>query len=232
MCLSGHPTLCVSRAIQPHVSLWSSNLMCFSCHPTSCASLVIQPHVPLVPSNLMCFSCHPASLASLRGWSTLFTWSYFVWCSFLLLRRRRATYSEASISSEAMMHFPLCFRFSPIFKKISDSVKNFKNFTFFRPIFTIFLCQISEDLFLVIDPEFWILPPTFEFSPHIFPVSVYFPPLSRKLFFPLLLQISPCFRKFTCFLHTLCVFRFPHTLTMMHLCITQCTYWTPLNLLS
>jgi len=29
-------------------------------------------------------------------------------------------------------------------------------------------------------------------------------------------------------LHTLCVFRFPLTLIMMHLCITQCTYWTPL----
>jgi len=29
------------------------------------------------------------------------------------------------------------------------------------------------------------------------------------------------------FLHTLCVFRFPPSLTMMHLCITQYTYWTP-----
>jgi len=30
------------------------------------------------------------------------------------------------------------------------------------------------------------------------------------------------------FLHTLRVFCFPPTFTMMHLCITQCTYWTPL----
>src|SRR6218665_3855246 len=37
---------------------------------------------------------------------------------------------------------------------------------------------------------------------------------------------------FTCFLHTFCVFRFPPTLTMMHICITQCTYWTPLPHLS
>src|SRR6218665_3711402 len=34
----------------------------------------------------------------------------------------------------------------------------------------------------------------------------------------------PVFEKFTCVLHTLCVFRFPPILTMMHLCITQCTY--------
>src|SRR6218665_1017582 len=45
---------------------------------------------------------------------------------------------------------------------------------------------------------------------------------------PLLFKISPCFRKiqqlftyFTC--------NFPPTLTMMHLCITHCTYWTPLT---
>src|SRR6218665_1955985 len=41
-------------------------------------------------------------------------------------------------------------------------------------------------------------------------------------------KFPPCFRKihqrFTCFA---CNF-FPPTLTMMHLCITQCTYWTPL----
>jgi len=30
-------------------------------------------------------------------------------------------------------------------------------------------------------------------------------------------------------LHTLCLFRFPLILTMMHLCITQCTYWTPVT---
>ena len=31
------------------------------------------------------------------------------------------------------------------------------------------------------------------------------------------------------FLHTLCVFPVPPTLTMMHLCITQWTYWTPVT---
>src|SRR6218665_908300 len=46
---------------------------------------------------------------------------------------------------------------------------------------------------------------------------------------PLLFQISPPdFVKLTCFLHTLYVFRCPPILTMMQLCITQGTYWTPL----
>src|SRR6218665_2614620 len=61
----------------------------------------------------------------------------------------------------------------------------------------------------------------------IFPVSVHFPPFSRKLLFPPTLT-NFVLEKFTGFLHTLCVFRFPPTLTMMHLCITQCPCWTPL----
>src|SRR6218665_3171466 len=58
-----------------------------------------------------------------------------------------------------------------------------------------------------------------------------FPPyFAKTILSPLLLKISyPVFIKFTCFLHTLCVFRFPPSLTMMHLRITQCTYWTPLE---
>jgi len=42
-------------------------------------------------------------------------------------------------------------------------------------------------------------------------------------FSPTLTNLSPVLDKFTCFLHTLRVLRFPSTLTMMHLCITQCT---------
>src|SRR6218665_3374823 len=68
----------------------------------------------------------------------------------------------------------------------------------------------------------------FEFP--LFSLFQYIYPLFRENYsFPLLLQISPpsVLDKFTCFLHTLRVL-FPPTLTMMHLCITQCMYWTPL----
>src|SRR6218665_2944891 len=72
----------------------------------------------------------------------------------------------------------------------------------------------------------------FEFPP-IFAVSVHFPPVSRKLlflpffslFFPFFSQIHLLFSYFTPFFF--CI-SFPPTFTMMHLCITQCTYWTPL----
>ena len=59
-----------------------------------------------------------------------------------------------------------------------------------------------------------------EFSPYFWKINIS--PFQ-------LLQISLWFLKFTCFFYILCVFRFPPTLTMMHLCITQCTYWTPLQ---
>src|SRR6218665_1573617 len=45
---------------------------------------------------------------------------------------------------------------------------------------------------------------------------------------PTFQNLPPVFEKFNSFLHTLRVI-FPPTLTMMHLCITQCTYWTPLH---
>ena len=65
--------------------------------------------------------------------------------------------------------------------------------------------------------------------PPIFPVSIHFPPVSQKLFFlPPTLTNSPCFRQIhLLFTYFTCIFVTP-TLTMMHLCITQCTYWTPL----
>src|SRR6218665_3585119 len=71
-----------------------------------------------------------------------------------------------------------------------------------------------------------------------FRIPPYFPCFNRPTFSPLFrenyyspptFKNAPCFRKIHLFLHTLCVFRFPPTLTMMHLCITQCTYWTPLQ---
>src|SRR6218665_3546872 len=123
---------------------------------------------------------------------------------------------------ETMIHFPPCFRFPPIFEKISDSVENFPNFTFSRTIFPFSSAKISHDLFLVIDHKFRI-------SPLFFHASVHFPSVSRKLLFPpTFTNFPPVFEKVTCFLHAFCVFRFPPTLIMMHSCITQCTYWTPL----
>src|SRR6218665_1218602 len=80
--------------------------------------------------------------------------------------------------------------------------------------------KISRDHFLVIDHKFRISPLP------IFPIS---PPDSRKLLFLHTFSNSPLFSKNSlAFLHTLCVFRFSPTFTMMHSCITQYTYWTPL----
>src|SRR6218665_1167235 len=45
---------------------------------------------------------------------------------------------------------------------------------------------------------------------------------------PIFTNFPRVFEKFTCSFTYFYVFRFPPTLTMMHLCITQCTYWTPL----
>ena len=65
----------------------------------------------------------------------------------------------------------------------------------------------------------------------IFAVSVHFPPISGKLLFPhYFAKFLSDFVKFTCFT-CLMSFSFPPSLTMMHLCIAQCTYWTPLPLI-
>src|SRR6218665_1412401 len=55
---------------------------------------------------------------------------------------------------------------------------------------------------------------------------MHFPPCFR--FPPLLSQISPLFSENSTAFYILSVY-FPPTLAMMHLCITQCTYWTPLD---
>src|SRR6218665_2625577 len=75
--------------------------------------------------------------------------------------------------------------------------------------------------FLVIDHKFRISPYFRYFStfPSLFRENYYFPPYFDK-FSPLFYTNSPTF-------YILYVY-FPPTLTMMHLCITQCTYWTPL----
>src|SRR6218665_303299 len=128
----------------------------------------------------------------------------------------------ASIPPETMMHFPPLFQISPLFQK---------NFRTFWKILTILpfpkhFLDFHPPKFLM---TFFSHQPQISNFPPVFPVSVHFLPVSRKLLFPPYFQNFPhVFDKFTCFLHTLCVFRFPPTLTMMHLCITQCMYWTPL----
>src|SRR6218665_1145156 len=93
---------------------------------------------------------------------------------------------------EAMMHIPSLFQISPhIFEKFSDSEENFQNVIFSRKISPFSSAKISDDLFLVINRKFRI--------PPIFPVSVHFPPVSRKFIFPPTLKnVPPVFEKFTC----------------------------------
>ena len=85
-------------------------------------------------------------------------------------------------------------------------------------------------------------PPCFRFPPifdHKFRFSPYFccfstfPPCFAKIIIsPVLWQIfPPVLHKFTCFYILYGYFVSPPTFTMMHLCITQCTYWTPLRLI-
>jgi len=127
---------------------------------------------------------------------------------------------------EAMMHFPPLLQiFLPIFENFLDFLENFLHFTFSRKNFPFSSAKISDDLFLVINHKFRI-------SPLFFAISIHFRPYFAKIILsPILFKISlPVFPKFTCFWHTLCFSFPPPALTMLHLCITQCTYWTPLHL--
>src|SRR6218665_600409 len=130
------------------------------------------------------------------------------------------TGSGASIPSDVMMHFPL-FQISPYFQKIFRLCGKFSKFYLSRKISRFSSAKISDDPFLVKIHKFRI--------PPVFPVSVHFPLFRENYYSPHFQKFPPVFEKFTSFLHTLCVFRFSSTLTVMHLCITQCTYWTPLD---
>ena len=119
-----------------------------------------------------------------------------------------------------------CFRFTPLF---SNNVQT---------LWKIFPILPFPEKFLDFHPKnfwwpfvFFSHQPQISNFPPVFAVSKHFPPISRKLFFPTLFKLPPVFAKFTCCLHscTLYVFRFSSSLTMIHLCITQCTYWTPLR---
>src|SRR6218665_71558 len=123
-----------------------------------------------------------------------------------------------------MMHFPPLFQISPLFSKNFKILWRICNtFDLSPKNFRFSSAEISDDLFFSHRPQILNFPPIFTVSVHfpLFRGNYYFPPYFDK--FPSLLN------KFTCFLHTLRVFRFPPTFIMMHLCITQCTYWTPLH---
>src|SRR6218665_2939464 len=112
-----------------------------------------------------------------------------------------------------MMHFPPVSDFPPISEKIFDFLRNFYDLTFSR--------EISDDLFLASTTNI-------EFPPYFRCFSTFPPCFAKIILSPYIHKFyPPVLRKFTCFLHTLHVFS-PTTLTTMHLCITQCTYWTPL----
>ena len=116
--------------------------------------------------------------------------------------------------------FPL-FQISPLFSKKFRTLRKIFKTSWFSS------AEISDDLFLVIDHKFRISPYFRCFS--TFSKKYYFPCFAKIIISSLLLQISPLFyTNSPAFLHTLRVFRFPPTFTMMHLCITQCTYWTHL----
>ena len=112
---------------------------------------------------------------------------------------RTGTFLQRRPSLWGHNSFSPSFRFPPIFEKISDSGK-FSKFYFFPKNFSIFIRQNFWWPFVIIDHKFRI-------SPY-FPCFSTFPPSFTKIIishhfekFP-----PPCFRKkFTCFLHTLCV---------------------------
>ena len=108
---------------------------------------------------------------------------------------------------------------SPYFRDIFGLWRKCLQFYFSRQISWFSSTEISGDLFF----SHW---PQISNFPSYFPCFNTFPPVSRKLFSPYFDKFPPCFRQihmlFTCFT---CI-SFP---PMRHLCITQCTYWTPLQ---
>jgi len=114
------------------------------------------------------------------------------------------------------------FQVSPYFRKIFRLYGKFSNFYLFPTNLSIFLRQ-NFSL-----PFFSNRPQISNFPPYLASFSTFPPPcLAKIIIFPYCEKFPPVFKKFTCFLRIFRVFRFPPTLTMMYLCITQCTYWKP-----
>src|SRR6218665_719947 len=104
----------------------------------------------------------------------------------------------ASIPPETMMHFPLCFRFPPYFRKIFGLSENFYNFTFSRKISSLSSAKISDDFFFSHRPQM-SNSPLFSLFQYISPLfrENYFPPYFDK-FPPCFTQIHLLFTYFTC----------------------------------
>src|SRR6218665_2547621 len=121
-----------------------------------------------------------------------------------------------------MMHFPPVSAFPPIFEFFLTFSKISKIFHFHDKISHFHPPKFLTTFF--IDHKFRIFPLL------CVPVLEHFPPDSRNfLISPSVSKISPCFLKIQqLFTYFTCIF--PPTMTMMHLCITQCTYWTLLRL--
>jgi len=105
----------------------------------------------------------------------------------------------ASIPQKAMMHFPSISDF-PLFSEYFRFWGNFFDF--------------SMTLNL-------------EFLPY-FRWNATFPYFGKFIIPPTLRNFTPWFRKMYLFFAYFACFSFPPYFSMMHLCITQCTYWTPL----
>jgi len=119
--------------------------------------------------------------------------------------------------------FSPCFRFPSLFSKNFQTLwKIFKILPFPEKFLDFHPPKFLMTFFLVIDHKFRIFP-------SIFPLSIHFPSVSRKLLFPPTLTNPPCFRKIHRFFTYFMCISFPPIFTMMHLCITQCTYWTQLE---
>src|SRR6218665_1505308 len=119
-----------------------------------------------------------------------------------------------------MMHSP-CFRFPPLFSRNFQTLKKiFKIVPFPEKFLDFHPPKFLTTFFLVINRKFRISP--------LFPLFQYISPYFAKIIIspPTLTNFPPCFRQFHIFY---VYFVSPPTLTMMHLCITQCTYWTPLG---
>src|SRR6218665_2332122 len=124
---------------------------------------------------------------------------------------------------ETMINFSPLFQISPYFRKIFGLSEIFLQFYLFRKISSLSSTKISDDLFFSHRPQISNFPP-------IFAVSVHFPPCFAKIILsPYFYKFPPCFRQIhLLFTYFTCISP-PPTFTMMHLCITQCMYWTPLT---
>ena len=127
-------------------------------------------------------------------------------------------FAGASIPLRPWCISPL-FQIPPYFRNFSYSVEIFQNSSFFRKISRFSSAKISDE------PFFSHRPQMSNFL-TIFPAS-HFPLFRKNYYFLPTLTNFPLFSKNSPAFYMLYVY-FPPTLTMMHLCITQCP-WTLLD---